>query len=85
MAWNSKVKIKHLLTEDEDHASVQRNMNAIADVIAKSSAFILFPNKYVQAMRNIPAGDEIVPPVDYANRLIDRIYDFADANRIWIE
>jgi hypothetical protein len=85
MAWNSRVQIKHLLTEGEDLASVQRNMNAIADVIDSSSAFILFPQRLIERMRNIPAGDDVVPPVDYANRLLDKVYDFADDNRIWIE
>jgi hypothetical protein len=31
--WNSKVKIKHLLTDGEGHEEVQANMNAIADVM----------------------------------------------------
>jgi hypothetical protein len=85
MAWNSRVQIKHLLTEGEDLASVQRNMNAIADVIDSSPAFILFPQQLIGRMRNIPAGDDVVSPVDYANRLLDTVYDFADDNRIWIE
>jgi hypothetical protein len=54
-------------------------------VIDSSSAFILFPQRLIERMRNIPAGDDVVPPVDYANRLLDKVYDFADDNRIWIE
>lgn len=85
MAWSSRVKIKHLFTDKDDLASVQASMNSIADVVAGSPQFCAFPRNYIQRMRNIPSGDEIVPPVDYANRLLDRIFDFADEHRIWIE
>lgn len=85
MAWNSKVKIKHLFTDNDDLASVQASMNAIADVVAGAPEFRAFPRNYIDRMRNIPAGDEIVPPVDYANRLLDYIYAFADEYRIWID
>lgn len=84
MAWNDKVKIKHLLTEGESHEEVQANMNAIADVIEREPAFIGFNGKTITQMRNIPQGDDLFKPVDYANRLLDKMYDFADANRIWI-
>lgn len=80
--WGNRVKIKHLLTEDADHATVQASMNAIADVLDSSPAFVGFGTK---AFRNIPQGDDIFGPVDYANRLLDRLYDFADDRRIWIE
>jgi hypothetical protein len=85
MAWHSKVKLKHLLTEGESHEEVQANMTAIADVLDSSNAFILFPDSVISKMRNIPQGDDIFKPVDYANRLLNRVYDFADEYRIWIE
>jgi len=80
--WNSKIKIKHLFTEDEDHESVQESMNAIADVVRNHSAFVLFDTKN---FRNIPRGDDVLGPTDYANRLLDRLYDFADEHRIWVK
>ncbi len=79
--WGSTVRIKHLLTRDEDHATVQANMNAIADVLENSSAFVGFD---VKPFRSIPEGDDVFGPVDYACCLLDRMYDFADERRIWI-
>lgn len=82
MAWNHRIKIRHLFTENEDHESVQSSMNAIADVLDKDTQFVGFP---VRMFRGIPLGDDILGPVDYANRMLDQLYDFADDNRIWIE
>jgi hypothetical protein len=80
--WRSKVKIKHLFTESEDHASIQECMNKIADVLAETSAFSRFN---VTKFREISQGDDVFRPVDYANRLLESLYDFTDDNRIWIE
>ena len=80
--WVHKVKIKHLLTEKDDWQSVQDSMNQIADVLENDPCFICFDT---QSFRNIPKGDEFFGPADYANKLINRMYDFADERRIWIE
>lgn len=83
MNWINKVKIKHLLTENEDHASVQKSMSAIGELLRKEPSFTTFrPLKNFFA---IPQGDEVFGPVDYANKLIDELYNFADDKRIWIE
>jgi hypothetical protein len=61
-------------------------MNAIADVIEQSSEpFCFFSKSLIARMRDIPAGDEVVRPVDYANRLLEHVYDYADEYAIWIE
>ena len=80
--WKSKVRIKHLFTKNEDHASIQQSMNEIADVLTETSEFSGFN---VTKFREIPQGDGVFRPVDYANRLLEFVYDFADRNRIWIE
>jgi ribosomal protein S12 methylthiotransferase accessory factor YcaO len=82
--WVAKVKIKHLLTDGEGHEEVQANMNAIADVIEASSAFMLFSRKTLEKMRNIPQGNDDFSPTDYANKYLDKMYDFADEHRIWL-
>ena len=86
MNWTNRIKLKHLFTQEEDHENIQKSMNEIADVIEGtriySGMFVLFSLK---EFRNIPKGDEYFKPIDYANKLIDRLYDFADDNRIWIE
>lgn len=83
MAWAHRVKVKQFYIEKEDHESIQKSMTAIADVLDASPCFTLFLD--VSGFRNIPRGDDIFGPVDYANRLLDCMYDYADASRIWIE
>jgi len=80
--WESKVRIKHLFTKNEDHASIQQSMNEIADVLAETPAFSRFN---VTKFREIPQGGDVFRPVDYANRLLESLYNFADDYRIWIE
>jgi hypothetical protein len=82
MTWRQKVKIKHLLTEDEDHESIQASMNGIADILDQAPCFWLFST---QKFRKIPEGDDVFGPVDYGNKLLDTMYDYADQHRIWIE
>lgn len=80
--WKNEVKVKHLFTKEEDLESVQKSMNAVADELKKSGCFIRFS---IEQFRSIPAGDDVFGPVDYANRLLNEMYDYADRNRIWIE
>lgn len=81
MSWNYSVKVKYLFTRKEDHKSIQESMNAIADALEGDFAFLGFS---FEQWRDIPKGDEFFGPVDYANKLLDRLYDYADINRIWI-
>lgn len=83
MNWINKVKIKHLLTENEDHASVQESMSEVGEVLKKQICFSTF--KPLKKFFAIPQGDEVFGPVDYANKLMNDLYDFADRERIWIE
>lgn len=80
--WQHRVKIRHLFTENEDHESVQTSMSAIADVLKNERCFIGFDTLKFRA---IPKGDSEFGPVDYANKQLSRLYDFADYSRIWIE
>lgn len=81
MLWKRKIKIKHLFTEKEDWESVQKSMNDVADVLDKESWFFFNTKKF----RNIPKNNKYITPVEYANKLLDKMYDYADANGIWIE
>jgi hypothetical protein len=82
MVWKTKVKIKHLFTKKEDPKSVRKSMAEIADVLDKSPAFSQFSTKKFRA---IPKGDSVITPLDYANKLLEQMYDYADQHRIWIE
>lgn len=79
--WLNHVTIKHFLTDDESHAAVQESMKNIADECKKHDCFRGFNFK---KFYEIPAGDDVISPQDYANKLLDQLYDFADANRIWL-
>lgn len=82
MKWESRVKITHLMTRNEDWESVKISMKEIADALKKEQCFSGFDFK---RFYKIPKGDEIIKPSDYANKLIDMLYNYADENRIWIE
>ena len=82
MKWINRIELKSLMTEKEAHTSIQSSMNKIAKRIKKEVFFMPFD---VSLFSKIPKGDDIFKPVDYANKLIDRLYDFADEHRIWIK
>jgi hypothetical protein len=79
MNWVYNVKLKHLFTKDEDYQSIQDSMNKIADVLDKEQCFDLFPAK--NRFRTLPDDYTLV----IANSLINELYDYADAHRIWID
>jgi len=81
--WTSRIKLKELFTEDEDAAAVRASMAAVADRVETHPEFVMFRD--VAKFRAIPDGDDLVRPVDYANKLLDRLYDYADDHAIWIE
>lgn len=82
MNWIHRIKLKHLFTEDESPESVRAAMAKIADTLDTAPAFSYFNTK---PFRKIPDGDDVFRPIDYANRLIAGLYDYADDHRIWIE
>lgn len=81
--WRKKIQIKQLLTESENHKDIQESMNKIADVLDNHYEFRRTP--LIQRMRNIPQGDDVITPSDYANKLLGSMYDIADDEAIWIE
>jgi hypothetical protein len=80
--WFSTVKLTHLFTKQEDYESIKKSMAEIAKVIESETCFSGFDTK---RFYKIPKGDDVIGAVDYANRLINRMYNFADDRRIWIE
>ena len=81
--WKYKVKIRHLLTKNEDYNSIKKSMSAIADVLSKESCFMEF--NWLKKFRKIPKGDKVIRAVEYGNKLLDKMYDYADENKIWID
>lgn len=81
--WLYTVKgIRDVMTEDEDWQSVQDSMSKIADIIEAHNCFNGFNTI---KFRNIPKGDDYFGPIDYADKLIEQLYDYADEKRIWVE
>lgn len=81
MTWKHEVRIKHLFTEQENHKSIQDSMSAVADVLETKACFDYFD---CSKFRSIPQGDDVFGPRDYAKVLFDQMYDYADAQRIWL-
>ena len=80
--WNHHVAVRHLYTNREDWESVQASMTAVAEVLEREWFFSDFD---VSKFKSIPHGDEVFGPSDYANRLLDDMYNYADDRHIWIE
>ncbi len=80
--WNHVVELKYLFTENEDYGSVVDSMAKIADELDTLSCFKNFD---YSEFRNIPKGDKRFSHLDYANDMINDLYNYADTNRIWIQ
>jgi len=86
--WRKKIQIKQFFTESEEYEEVKKSMNNVANVLEKHPEFLkILPSgsTLIYRMRNIPEGDDVITPVDYANTLLSMMYDIADEERIWIE
>lgn len=87
MNWKHRVKIKHLFTKNEDYDSIKSSMKSIYDVLVEDTHFDKF--KYRSKFLNILEGKnsqyDVISSLDYANKLLDELYDYADDNKIWIE
>lgn len=82
MNWQHKVKIKHFFTDNEDYNVIKAAMANVADELAKTR---LFPASIIKPFRQIKRGDSFFTAQDYANKALEKLYDFADDNAIWIE
>ena len=83
MNWKYRIRIKYLFTEKEDWESIQTSMTQIGNILERTPCFVGFIN--IGRFKRIPYGDEFMQPIDYANKLLEEMYVYADANRIWIE
>lgn len=81
--WNHKVEgFGAMLTTAPDHAAVQATMTAIADRLKQDPWFSRFD--FTQ-FYNLPEGDDFFAPSDYADRILARLYDYCDRERIWLD
>ena len=77
--WEHKVKIRHLFVgkEDPTEEELTHSMNAIGKALEESNVFKEFD--WLDYFQNQFSS------LDEANDLLSSMYDFADANSIWIE
>lgn len=80
MSWAKTIKIKHLFTDDESWESVSAIGKSVAEVVQRE-----LPGFGSNNFKKIPKGDHIMKPVDYFNKELTRLYDYADEHRIWID
>jgi hypothetical protein len=80
--WRFRAALRHLFTKEEDYESVKTSMKNIADTI---KTYPFFRGFDVRKFYTIPKGDDVISSLDYANKLIDRLWDFCDDNNIWID
>lgn len=81
MKWEYHVKLKHLMTEKEDIESIRKSMKDIAEELRKNPCFNEFN---VDDFYAIPQGNRVIKSSDYANKLIELMFDYADIHKIWI-
>ena len=79
--WHSKVRVKRYFTDSVDHSIIVDKMAKVATELERAN----FPPDIVKSLRKIPKGDNTFSAQDYANKYLGQMYDYADANRIWIE
>ena len=82
--WKHTVTLKHLYDDVDlgDPEDVRGSMAALADALDSNPIFRRFDTSL---FRQMPDGDSFFSTEDYANKLLERLYDFADEKRIWIE
>jgi hypothetical protein len=74
--WQHRLKIKHLFTESDDPVEVKKSMTAIARVLDSTACTMSMPGRERCAK---------LSDIDKANRFLSQLYDFCDANLIWVE
>lgn len=88
--WDSRLRIKHLLTDDGSDESAHEVGQQIAATLRASSWM-----KADQRQAEDRLGDsevqlvaeefEDIKDLDHFNAVLDTLYDLADADRVWVE
>ena len=81
--WRHNVKIKHLLTESEEYEDIKKSMKSIKEILEKKPFFEDFDLELFDEVE-----DKLVlgmTPSEQANQVLGQMYDYADAERIWID
>ena len=76
--WNTRIQLKHLLTDEETPEAINASMKAIAAALRQSLYFRLIDDALLREM-------DRCTHIAAANGLLNAMYDYADKHRIWIE
>ena len=82
MNWKHKLKIRHLLVSEENDEGIKKMLIDIGDELKKHS---FMDNFNVSLFYEVEDNLGIMTHLDYINELLQRLYDYCDANAIWIE
>lgn len=82
MNWNSTIRIKHLLSNDNSDAAVDRAAVALAKVLSESSHDFY---GVVGKLKNLPETNDFFTKCEAFNKVMDLIYDYCDSFGIWVE
>lgn len=87
--WDRRIRIKHLLTDDDSDEGAQQTGRQIALVLRKSDWLA-----QDQKSSRERSGDsevqlateefEEIEDLDGFNAVLDHLYDLADADRVWV-
>lgn len=86
--WRYKIKLKHLLegVDENDAQAVHEMLCSIAEKLRKRRYFDDFDTQpFVEALDPEVFKKYGWTPETHANQLMRQLYDFADANAIWVE
>lgn len=84
LGWKHTINIKDLLTaDDESPREIERTAKAIAERLRKASPEPSDELRYIiEEFEDISAEDK--RPLLLFNDTLDSLYDWADAERIWL-
>lgn len=74
--WKHRIAIKHYFCMSTDWQSVMRSMNQIATALANDPMFDDFPS-----LEEFFAEGSL----ERSSDLLDRLYDYCDERRIWLD
>jgi hypothetical protein len=78
MTWKQRVKIKDLLTEEETPEAIKRAADGIIQRLPWA------PTNRLAKARDMADADPETALLVF-NDGLNRVYDWADANRVWLE
>jgi len=85
--WKHRIKIKHFLSNKEDYDTCKEFSQNVYNTLKNDHHFEDFD--YLCDFDRFPHKNsrywDDESPVEYINNLLELLYDYCDANLIWVE